>query len=76
MPTKVEGRPVESATRVTVAFPFSTIKIVGSDDAEPLGELAVLLAAVTAELHAQQGNEVTADLAARTGALATRLAPG
>jgi hypothetical protein len=77
MPAKAEGRPVDSVTRVTVAFPFSTIRIGDADDAATaalIAEIAGLLAAVAAELDAPRGHDVTADLAARTKALAERLA--
>jgi len=74
MPTTTKARPVENITRVTVAFPFSTIKTTGAEGADAVEELATLVAALATELDARDGNQVTADLAVRCQELAERIA--
>ncbi len=69
-----EPRRVENSTRVTVAMPFSTIRIISTDDAELIAEMAGLVAGLAAELDAREGDETTADLVARARALVDRLA--
>ncbi len=66
------SRPIESMTRVNVAFPFATIKVTSPDLPDSISELAALVAELAAEMHTQHPTEVTADLAARTRALAER----
>lgn len=66
------SRPVENVTRVNVAFPFSTIEVMNPDLPDSVKELAGLVADLAAEMHAEHPTEVTAELAARTKALAER----
>jgi hypothetical protein len=72
-PSGVRGWPVESATRVNVAFPFSTIKVMSGDLPDGIHELAALVAALAAEVQTLHPTTATEDLAARTQALTERL---
>ena len=66
------SRPIESVTRVNVAFPFATIKVTSPDLPDNVRELAALVADLAAEMHTQHPTEATAELAARTLDLAER----
>ena len=71
-PRDARSRPIESVTRVNVAFPFATIKVASPDLPDSIRELAALVADLAAEMHAQHPTEATAELAARSLDLAER----
>ena len=64
------ARPIENATRITVAFPFSTIRMGGSSSDERVQEIAELVAGLAAELDAAHGDGTFRDLAARARTVA------
>jgi hypothetical protein len=74
MPTTAKtARPVESTTRVTVAFPFGSIRMGSPTDSAPVAELAEVLADLTALLDRTHKDEGFADLAERARELAQHI---
>jgi hypothetical protein len=69
-------RPIESITRVNVAFPFATIKVTDADWSGVLGELAELVAALATQIDAPPQRRSTAELARRAQTLAARVGAG
>lgn len=72
MSATVPVRPVESVTKVTVAFPFSTIRMAHAGPDETVQQLAELVAALAGELDVRYDDAVFADLAARARGIAHR----
>jgi hypothetical protein len=66
-------KPVESVTRVNVAFPFARIQVGGGDLERSVRELARLVADLAVEIETQHTSAETADLTARARALAEAL---
>jgi hypothetical protein len=66
-------KPVESVTRVNVAFPFAKIQVGGSDLERGVRELARLVADLAMEIETQHKSAETTDLTARARALAEAL---
>jgi hypothetical protein len=62
-------RPVESVTRVTVAFPFGTIRIGEPEVWHVVRQLAELVADLAAELQAGPATAATAELVERARTL-------
>ena len=75
-PTPADRPPrlVENVTRVTVAFPFATIRTADADVVGTVEELAELVAALAAEVDARRATPETAELAERARTLATKAA--
>jgi hypothetical protein len=71
MTTMNPGRPIGNTTRVTVAFPFSSIE--AHVDDETLAELASLVTAIAAELDHRKHTPASGELVTRSTALASRL---
>ena len=71
MSTTTSARPVRTTTRVTVAFPFSSIE--ARSDGDSLAELAGLVAALVAELDHRKHTQVSGALLERAEELAERL---
>lgn len=71
IPTATPERPIHNTTRVTVAFPFSSIEA-HSDD-ERLEELAGLVAALAVELDHRKHTPTSRELVEQSRELATRL---
>lgn len=69
-PSDPKRRNVYSDSRVTVAFPFSTVRVGGDDR---LGALAALVAELAVEVGRLAETEATADLRRRAEALAGEL---
>ena len=63
-------RSVYSDRRVTVAFPFSTVRVGGDDR---LGQLAALVAELADEVARLAGSDTAAELRKRARALAEEL---
>jgi hypothetical protein len=74
MPANAHARPVESVTRVNVAFPFARITTTNPDLTETVHELVELVAALAAEVDSQHSSQATVDLVARARALEEALA--
>jgi hypothetical protein len=73
MPTTEKSlRPVESNTRVTIAFPFGSIRMGSATDAGLLSELAEVVADLTELLDKTRDDDGFADLAVRARELAER----
>ncbi len=74
MPTidkaQLPARPVESTTRVTIAFPFGSIRMGSSADADQIQVLSDLLADLTTQLDKVSDDDSFTDLATRARELA------
>lgn len=68
-----DGPPIETSSRVTVAFPFSTIRIGDTAQDGLLAEMAAVLDSVASQVAALHPGKETDELAARAHALARRL---
>lgn len=63
--TQLPARPVESTTRVTIAFPFGSIRMGAAADSDQIQALTELLADLTAQLDKVSDDDSFADLATR-----------
>jgi hypothetical protein len=70
--TEKSAHPVESNTRVTIAFPFGSIRMGSAADADLLSELAEVVADLTDLLGKTRDDDASADLAVRARELAER----
>jgi hypothetical protein len=68
--TQLPARPVESTTRVTIAFPFGSIHMGAAADPDQLQALTEFLADLTAQLDKVCDDDSFADLANRARELA------